>query len=214
MSTLILRPNAAGDLTENAGYHSPNYGEVDEEVADDSTTYVRTTSVWPTYKKDLYNLPNHTTEYGIINSITIYFRGMGDASYACYFKPFLKSDSTETEGTLQYPTTWETFSQTWTINPADSAAWEWADIDALQIGVSMCQSAAGGATEVRCTQVYVEVDYTPAYTKSLSTKIGELQKLSRGKISSKKKTSNLLQEKISGKRRLNYKRSSYLRQLD
>lgn len=72
----------------------------------------------------------------------------------------IKSNSTVTESTETVGSSWETVSEEWAVNPADSEAWEWADIDALQIGVSIVRGAAG--TEAQCTQVYVEVDYTPA----------------------------------------------------
>ncbi|GAI28751.1 unnamed protein product, partial [marine sediment metagenome] len=75
---------------------------------------------------------------------------------AAYAKPSLKSNSTVTDGTEQLVTwRWSIKSQQWDTNPADDEAWEWADIDDLQIGVSL-----RGDLGCICTQVYVEVDYT------------------------------------------------------
>ena len=79
-----------------------------------------------------------------------------------YFKVCIKSNATPTESdpkTLAAWDTWETISQEWITNPVDDEAWEWAVIDALQIGVSQGSQAGGGCS--RCTQVYVEVDYSP-----------------------------------------------------
>jgi len=164
MSTLTLRPNAAGDETSityqwpNSTYH---WDKVDE-VTPDNDTYVFVEA--SSYKRDLYSLPDHTTESGTINSIKIYFRCHSDDVTHCRAKPSLKSDSTVTDGTEITPTqgVWTTYSETWTTNPADSAAWEWADIDALQIGVSLYGYADDGKGSF-CTQVYVVVDYTMGF---------------------------------------------------
>ncbi len=164
-STLILRPEAAGDETsidtQNPGSGS-HWDKVDETSADDFATYLQTYS--PTYQRDLYNLPNHTTESGTINSITIYFRIFGDFGGTAYAKPSQKSGVTVTDGTEQSQALgiWGTKSETYTTNPATGLAYTWAEIDALQIGVSLKYSDIADWTD--CTQVYVEVDYTPVIT--------------------------------------------------
>lgn len=163
MATETLRPNAAGDETSitsqwpNSGSH---YEKVDEAAADDGTTKVYTAST--SYLRDLYNLPASGVGAGTINKITVYFRcnvtsgGIGAAQAS------IKSDSTVTDGTGNaIHATWTTYSQEWTTNPADGQAWEWADIDALQIGVRLRKASGGSAG---CTQVYVEIDYTVGIT--------------------------------------------------
>ena len=70
-----LRPNASGDLTQLLPKASPNWGQVDEAVADSDTSYVENTEtgVSGTYEADLYNLPDSAIPTGsTINSITIY----------------------------------------------------------------------------------------------------------------------------------------------
>ena len=141
MATETLRPNAAGDET-SIGYQLPNDGQphwqkVDEASADDASTKVYSSAVGG-YQRDLYNLPASSIPSGAtINFIKIYFRCQ---SYNTVkkAKPSLKSNSTVTDGTERTLTTaFGTFSQQWNTNPADSGAWEEADIDALQIGVSL-----------------------------------------------------------------------------
>ena len=160
MATEILRPNAAGDET-SLPLQVPDTGEhwdkVDEVTPDDNSTLVGNNST--SYKRDLYNLPAHSEGSGTINFIKVYFRthkySVAGTGYA---KPSIKSNSTVTDGTeVEQTTTWTTYSQQWNTNPADSQPWEWADIDALQIGVSI---KGDGSIYSRCTQVYVEVDYT------------------------------------------------------
>lgn len=160
-----LRPNAAGDeesITLGSSGAGNHWQDVDEVTPDEDTTRVFTKS--SSYLRDLYELPAHSGS-GTINSIKIYIRcykGVG----SCYAKPSLKSDSTVTDGTeIALTTDWTTYSEQWNTNPADSGAWEWADIDALQIGVSL---KGDGTIYSLCTQVYVEVDYSPLVEKESS----------------------------------------------
>lgn len=166
MATETLRPNAAGDET-SIGWQLPATGEhwekVDEETPDEASTYVR--NYLTSYQRDLYNLPASSGS-GTINFIKIYFRCRQDTSGNFYAKPSLKSNSTVTDGTeINLTTSWATYSEQWNTNPADGQAWEWADIDALQIGVSL---KGNGSYNAFCTQIYVEVDYTAVTEKSSS----------------------------------------------
>lgn len=179
--TETLRPDATGDensielqLPADSFPATDHWNKVDEASADDYVTkvYIYTTG---SYFRDLYNLPASAIPSGsTINSITIYFRcdnyyDVGNA----YAKPSLKSNSTVTDGTeVNLTQGYVTYSQTWTTNPADSAAWEKADIDALQIGVSLKLDSSDDYPS--CTQVYVVVDYTVAYTESASVIVGNL----------------------------------------
>ena len=182
-----LRPNALGD-EELIAFASPaadHYLNVDEESPDENTTYLYTLST--TYTRDLYNLPASSGS-GTINSVKIYIRiAIGDAGGTAYAKPSLKSNTTVTDGTevsKTGATTYETFSQTWNTNPADAGAWEWAEIDALQIGLQLKTSYR--AYDARCTQVYVEVDYVgitaPTVTTQAVTSIGTTTATGNGNI--------------------------------
>lgn len=174
MATLTLRPNAAGSETSitsqtpDSTYH---WDKVDEETADAYTTRVYTLSA--SYLRDLYALPNHTTESGVINFVKIYFCCVTSNATYGVAKPSLKSDSTVTDGTqVALTTTWTTFSQQWNVNPATGLAWgsDWSVIDALQIGASL--HGNGESVWSYLTQVYVEVDYTPVKGRSFGFLIG------------------------------------------
>jgi hypothetical protein len=174
MATETLRPNAAGDETGIASQHpgsGAHWDKVDDETPDENTTYVYAQSA--TYQRDLYNLPASSIPDGAtINFIKVYFRCAtwqtdGKTGYA---KASIKSDSTVTDGSENEVTghiqgNFETFSEQWNTNPADSQAWEKTDIDALQIGVSLKK---GTSSITYCTQVYVEVDYVTITEKSSS----------------------------------------------
>lgn len=171
MATEILRPNVAGD--EENIYNSTeanNCEAVDEETADDDISMNYTQNTGATHsERDLYNLPAHSEGSGIINSITVYAKCKSETAFGVYgaVKIVVKSNSTITEDDWQALTTsWANYSKQWTTNPADSQAWQWADIDALQIGVSLnhVYHLEGGDIQSYVTQVYVVVDYTPVPT--------------------------------------------------
>lgn len=152
--TETLRPNAAGDETtvEDQFPDSGSHWEKVDEASPDDDTYV-----YGFTGRDLYNLPASSGS-GTINFIKVYFRAR-DVYGTNTIKPSIKSDGIVTDGIGIDPSdTYATYSQQWNTNPADHQAWEWSDIDALQIGIWL----AGLQTIVYCTQVYVVVDHSPA----------------------------------------------------
>lgn len=161
MSTVTYRPNGAGtntDITYQEPFSTSHYDKVDEESPDDSTTYVYTFNI--TYLVDTYNFAN-PSETGIIDSIAVYFRSKtifagntGEAKAAIYVGSTLYYGSEE-----NITSTWANFSNTWTTNPATSAAWTWSDLNSLEIGVALKSAANQG---VCCTQVYVVITYHPS----------------------------------------------------
>jgi len=167
MATEILRPNAPGDecsISSQTGCSAcPNhYDCVKEVVADEDATMIYET-VSDRFR-DLYSLPPSSGS-GTINFIKIYFRTKSSGAGKTV-RPSLKSNGTVTDGIdyVPLPGTWTTHSQQWNTNPADGEAWEWADIDALQIGISL----EGGVANTFCTQIYVEVDYTPGWSGKIA----------------------------------------------
>jgi len=172
----ILRPNAAGDET-NISTQVPSSGEhwdkVDEEIADDNTTYVKNDQnaitneiVW---ERDLYNLPAPSGS-GTINCITVYARFLTDVSGE-HAKIVIKTHGVVYEAVKSLPSAeWVNRSETWTTNPYTGEAWTWEEIDALQVGISLADKYLGFPINdydftTSCTQVYVEVDYTPKRPK-------------------------------------------------
>jgi len=168
----ILRPNAGGDET-NLDYwdgetlYGPNvlhnFKQVDDVTPDDGGpggTFVIAIGTTK-YLRDLYNLPNHTTGSGVINSIKIYFRC--EAAFAVQVPspayPSLKTNGVTINGGMVYVgDEWETYSQQWNTNPVTRTAWTWNEIDALQIGIRLHNENA--SNENACTQLYVEVNYS------------------------------------------------------
>ena len=174
MATETLRPNAAGDVTSIC-CETPN-GEVhwtlvDEETPDDGTTVVRNYSETGTLDSyDLYNLPAHSGS-GTINKITVYMR-VNNYYGTDYAYTKIKTHSTIYEGDQETIAsgTFANFSHQWTTNPYTGEAWTWDEIDALQIGVRLQTTATYHSC--RCTQLYVEVDYTSGETPKTSSDAG------------------------------------------
>lgn len=163
VQTTVFRPNAAGDKTELNASAGNNYACVDETPANEDTDYVYY-SQGPTQvtKTDLYNIPNHTTETGTINFIEIFTRtrwAPHSSNTYMWHRQALKIGGTEYQAALKSATSYYyNRSAQWATNPFTSAAWTWTDIDNLQIGLDI-QVEYGS---VRCTQVYVVVNYTEA----------------------------------------------------
>ena len=181
-----LRPNAAGDEEnidnvsgDGVGTH---YTTVDEAEADGDTTHIYTKgSDW---LRDLYNISDHSVGSGTINHITVYAvcGALGIPSQTS-LKIAIKSGTgsgnpdtpDESAGIELTSVDYLSYSNEWATNPATSSAWTWDEIDKLQIGITIRESSGGKPT--KCTQVYVEVDYTPytLHEKTLTDglKVGE-----------------------------------------
>ncbi|GAI74772.1 unnamed protein product [marine sediment metagenome] len=177
MAIKTLRPNAAGDET-NITYQFPDstfhWDKVDEEVADDETTkvYIERTTLGTTEERDLYALPD-PAGLGLIAKVTVHFRARADValhdgiSYSRHMHACIKTHETiYKSGNIGGTDSWAPYSYDWEVNPFTGFPWTRVEIDALQLGVELYLSVAGGdpppTVSLRCTQVYVEVDYTPS----------------------------------------------------
>jgi len=170
MATETLRPNAAGDETNIPSVvpsGAEHWSTVDEETSDEDTSYVNPGFSTNDWYRDLYNLPAHTGS-GDINSVTVYARARaGTAPTQTNLKIACKTNGVAYEGSeLTIPASYANYSQQWATNPNTGGAWTWGEIDALQIGISMRRSTSSYGT--RCTQVWVEIDYTPPTPKTSS----------------------------------------------
>jgi hypothetical protein len=153
MSTLILRPNSDNTVEQSLSSGSDAYALVDEATLSTSD-YCQGTGA---YKLNLYGFPNHTTEEGIINRVTVTgVLAKESASYTGTFKMAVKIGSTIyylTESTLiEDP---GISSRYWNNNPSTGVKWTWAEIDNLVAGCALYTSAGWA----RDYQLYVTVTY-------------------------------------------------------
>ncbi len=109
------------------------------DIPDDDNTYVYSSVTDLQY--DLYRIPNHTTENGIINFVRIFARAKSaditqhqDGIYKIILTDnacgnIYKSDD------IDLITSYSTYNNVWTTNPRTTNAWTWTDIDNLQFGI-------------------------------------------------------------------------------
>ena len=160
--------NAA--VSEVDFYTHKHWAEVDEWIVngnthDGATTTVAHGATESSWKRDLYNV-GATSGSGTITKITV-------KAYAMYVKlgtppstPQIKLSVKPSGGAVDekdaqtLTEVWTLYTNEWTVNPADSEAWEWADLADLQIGVNLYRAHTDSKNNgiPYCTQIYVEVE--------------------------------------------------------
>lgn len=127
--------NGAGshaDFTPSAG---SNYENVDEATQDDDTTYNETNVVNEIDSFAMGSLASTaTTIYGVMVEAIV---RKTDAGSAQAIKLLCRSGGTDylSSSDLYLGTSFKSYFGIWETNPADSAAWEDADIAAMECGV-------------------------------------------------------------------------------
>jgi len=129
----LLSPNGAGtstDLTASAG---SNYECVDEQPPDDDTTYVYGSTQ---DDHDGYTLTN-TTQTGTVEAIKWFAYAKTTAAGSDAIKRHLRINGTDYNGAsdLNLTTDYAYYKEILEENPDDSAAFETADLDAMEAGV-------------------------------------------------------------------------------
>lgn len=171
LTASTFRPNAAGDKNENQPATANNYTKVDETTPDEDSTVVWTSDDYDggAVKKDLYNIPNHTTEVGTIAKVAVFYRtsrypDLPDGEAGAGIK-IGGNEYWEPLHDVALGLTYTLYSYEWTENPSTSVAWTWADIDNLQIGVQLKNTDSW----IYCTQVYAVVYYYAAVNPEIRT---------------------------------------------
>lgn len=136
---IMLKPDANGDssqLTGSDGNSTDNYLLVDDVPSDGDTTYVQSATAG---QKDLYNLSACGLSNVVIGRVWAEARAIDTGSGGGQVKLVTKAGATETDSAaLTLSTSYAAIkSAEMLVNPADSAAWEVADLDALQVGVKI-----------------------------------------------------------------------------
>ena len=181
MTTLYLRPNGVG--AETGLYCNPSAGEANWQDVDEDPPDVNTyVGMLGGSSRDLYALQDHTTETGTINWIKVWARVLGSGWNVIKVSGYAARDGNSGGGAG-----YTNFNTQYSTNPDAGGAWTWAQLDALQGGVGL---AGGKYDESRCTQVFIEVDYTETPPPTVTKKAILLRKnqyLRRTKFSSKLK---------------------------
>ena len=144
--TTIIYPNGSGCTTQLTPFgESNNYLAVDEDCLspDDDATYVYSTSTVAV--QDLYSMESPSISTGAVLYVKVYAR----AKSALYSQSIdgvykiLVSDSTCTyidkSEDIDLVTSYKDYSYILQTNPMTGNAWEWSDLDILQLGIE-CSS--------------------------------------------------------------------------
>lgn len=159
--TILLRPNA--DTSDNhlgiiPASPTTHYTKIYEASQDGDASYVY--GILSDWTDDVYNLQN-PTHTGTVSYVTL--NAVARTTGVGSMQLSITTHSTDFDGSanpgLEFPLTsgWLEYTTMWRLNPATGRSWTWTEINALQIGCSLYEVSG----DARCTQVYVEVYYTP-----------------------------------------------------
>ena len=164
--TTTLRPNADGQSNQLAPYPAEvqHWQYVDEVNQNGDADFVYTTNA-AAWLNDTYDIPDPDLS-GDINNITIYLCGRDSGSGAGgtenEMKPVMHNGVDtyyDSDTPIELTNSYVTSRWNYDTNPFTSVNWTWSDITALEIGVALI---GNNALNSNCTQVYVEVNYTPS----------------------------------------------------
>lgn len=163
-----IRPTANGDHI-GLNYQFPvadaHWDKVDEEETDEDATYVQMNASAGFEGYDLYELEDLPIAKGTASKITIYMRMRrnGTETHTSYPRIRIKTHGTVYGYQYVEPgNTWANISQELTLNPFTGEAWTVEEVNDLQIGPT-CDPGTFDTKQVRCTQVWVVVDYIPGW---------------------------------------------------
>ncbi len=170
MPIVTLRPNADHyvTLTKYPTSLSNAYEAVDEETANDDTDYIYANG---TSGYGIFELTDPSVSEGEINNVTVKAK-IKAVSGTNYYYIYIKVNGTYYNGGQVYYgySTYTEVSHSWATNPNTGQAWTWTDIQNLIAGVKL--AVGNSSSQGRCTQIWVEVDYTlPPQEKSFTAKI-------------------------------------------
>jgi len=148
---VILRPDGNGLCTAWTG----DFTDWDDVTPDNDTTYVSATSDNLNETSTLEDCSNPPGSIDTLELTIVASQTTGDEQ----IRLMLGIGGTGYHGSLVTPSTtsYETYSYTWTTNPATGSAWTWSDVNALQAGVRSVQNGMFWLGEVKVTQLFVTV---------------------------------------------------------
>lgn len=148
MAQLILRPNVDYTALWTCSSGTNRYALVDESSADDADyIYISGTSI------QNFSFPNHTSESGTINSVTIVARAKHSATtqMALYI-----SGAGSSSPQINVNPSYADIPYVMATNPLTQVAWIWDNVDNYYFGIKGTKSGT-----CYCSQYYIVVDYTP-----------------------------------------------------
>ena len=160
LTQLIVRPTANGTLQQIWDQYpatTSHWDKVDEASSDGDSTYLYELSATGSYDTFLYSVPSIQ---GKINSISVYVlaKRVDDGGWA---SPVVYLNGDYNYGTL-YAVTTSYAQYGGAMTRPGGGSWTVADLANIQFGVYLDCFLPGN--EVRCTQVWMVIDYTPPHS--------------------------------------------------
>ncbi len=147
-----LYPDGVGSSTNLSGSGcAANWDCVNETPHDGNGSYVAGSG--GSYNSDTYITLDHSTGTGNIDSVKVHMIVNGGTDYKV--KTIIRTNGTDYEGAeinLTLISSYTEYSTLYISNPNTSSPWTWAEIDDIEIGVSIKKEAL-------CTQIRLEVYY-------------------------------------------------------
>jgi hypothetical protein len=132
VKVLPLKPTANGSTNNWIANTGTNFGAVSETNPDDDSTYVSSATSGDI---DLYAMTDLAVSGSIKAVCAVYLARKEDPDPAS-FEPLVRVGSTNYAGTNQLPLVTYAFHEyRWQINPATSAAWTVAEVNAMEAGI-------------------------------------------------------------------------------
>jgi len=157
--TQTLRPNDNGYSIQWSISDSTHYGATSDQS---DTTYVYSSTVG---QKEFLNLDDPTfSDINKINWVQVYYRcrSVGGSAAPEKIDLFIRSDNTDTETNSNVIVSRTAFTDIagtpQTTNPATGNPWTKSEVAALQAG--MIVDTVGAGEEIRCSEIWVVVDYS------------------------------------------------------
>jgi hypothetical protein len=171
MSTFTTRPTS--DVTNNAAITGTpsvsagnKYTNIDEATLNESDYLEINCSMSGGDAFEEYGFANHTTEDDDISSVVlkVYAKKVMSGTQNATIELSLKIGSTQYYGGVnseQLTTTTAIYSRTFALNPSNSSAWTWSDIDALvaRIHITGDRTDKNNYASPTYYQMWIEVEH-------------------------------------------------------
>jgi len=174
-------PTANGGCTDWSG-NVPFYQQVDDPVgsSDDDSTYIEGNVLngRASFSKAVVGLDSP----GQVVKVSVVLRARKEGGATGKLKAFVRIGGVNYDGSgeLTLTTSYANLTETWTVNPATAQPWALSEVNGLEIGVLTSEASDYGYPyNIRCTQIYLVVDYVYQYTVGMvsGTSYAELSRI-------------------------------------
>jgi len=115
---------------------------------------------------DTFNIPNHTSESGVITNVSFFWR-IKDNFASTYGSSGTVTlidtvNANDNDTVLSFTGSWNTSSTNYATNPATGVAWTWAEVDGMQLKIELLSDADADpkiTAYPECNQLYIVVQY-------------------------------------------------------